>query len=94
MRHWDVALPLCEWVRRYEREHGHEMPVSAMAQMLSIMLYNRRFFPYYTFNIVGGLDEHGIVSPFPVPFASALVSWDFSPIRQGSCVFLRCGGLV
>ena len=44
---------------RYERAHSKEMAVSAMAQMLSITLYNRRFFPYYTFNIVGGLDEEG-----------------------------------
>ncbi len=30
-----------------------------MAAMLSTMLYNRRFFPYYVYNIVGGLDEQG-----------------------------------
>ncbi len=30
-----------------------------MSQLVSTNLYYRRFFPYYTFNIVAGLDEHG-----------------------------------
>ncbi|KAI8804239.1 nucleophile aminohydrolase [Cladochytrium replicatum] len=45
-----------EW---YEHNHGKKMSVGAMAQMLSTILYQKRFFPYYTFNILGGLDEHG-----------------------------------
>ncbi|EFC43192.1 predicted protein [Naegleria gruberi] len=43
----------------YEHQHGKPMSVVAVGQMLSNMLYNRRFFPYYTFNLVAGLDTDG-----------------------------------
>ena len=35
------------------------MSVKACAQRLSIMLYQKRFFPYYVHCILGGLDEEG-----------------------------------
>eukprot|EP00128_Syssomonas_multiformis_P005164 Colp12_sorted_trinity150504_noHs@393 len=44
---------------RYEHQHEKPMSTAAIAQMLSNMLYQRRFFPYYTYNIIGGLDENG-----------------------------------
>ncbi|GAB7344034.1 hypothetical protein MBLNU457_1956t1 [Dothideomycetes sp. NU457] len=46
-------------VKMYKYQHGKDMSVSACAQRLSHILYNKRFFPYYVHAILGGLDENG-----------------------------------
>lgn len=35
------------------------MPLHSIARMLCTILYGKRFFPYYVYNILGGLDEEG-----------------------------------
>ncbi|XP_041368051.1 proteasome subunit beta type-1-B-like [Gigantopelta aegis] len=43
----------------YGHEHNRKMTISAIAAMLSTMLYYRRFFPYYVYNILAGVDQDG-----------------------------------
>lgn len=46
-------------VTQYEHAHGKEMCASAAAQLLCSTLYSRRFFPYYAFCMIAGLDPEG-----------------------------------
>lgn len=46
-------------VKMYEHEHHSQMSTNAAAAMLSTILYYRRFFPYYTYNVIAGIDEEG-----------------------------------
>lgn len=43
----------------YKHSNNKAMTTGAIAAMLSTILYSRRFFPYYVYNIIGGLDEEG-----------------------------------
>jgi len=35
------------------------MPLRAIARLIQTMLYAKRFFPYYVYNILGGVEEDG-----------------------------------
>lgn len=60
---WPDILALTSLVRAriqmYEDQHSKKMSTNAIAQMLSNLMYNRRFFPYYVYNVVAGLDADG-----------------------------------
>jgi 20S proteasome subunit beta 6 len=43
----------------YELNNEKEMSLHAISQMLSRTLYYRRFFPYYTFNLLAGVSPKG-----------------------------------
>lgn len=43
----------------YEHNHRKEMTTPAIAALLSTILYHRRFFPYYVYNLIAGIDEEG-----------------------------------
>ena len=47
-------------LQQYEQRHNRVMSTSAIAQLLSTTLYYKRFFPYYTFNVLAGLDADGV----------------------------------
>merc|ERR1712060_222513 len=66
----------------YQHNHGRPMSCIGMAQLLSNTLYFKRFFPYYTFNIVGGLDDEGKGAVFAY---DAVGSYERTPyMAQGS----------
>jgi 20S proteasome subunit beta 6 len=43
----------------YRHAHGTEPSLDAISQLLSNTLYFRRFMPFYTFNLLCGVDEAG-----------------------------------
>jgi len=45
-----------EW---YRHAHAKDMPIRSIARLIQTMLYARRFFPYYVYNILGGIEEDG-----------------------------------
>lgn len=68
-------------MQRYEHAHNKTMSTTAVAQMLSILMYNRRFFPYYVSNVLAGLDEHGNG-----------VVYSYDPIGHCEAAKYRAGG--
>jgi 20S proteasome subunit beta 6 len=47
-------------VKIYERQHRRQPDTESLAKLLSNTLYGRRFAPFYTFNLLCGLDKSGV----------------------------------
>lgn len=50
---------LTRCVQWYRHAHAKDMPLRAIARLIQTMLYAQRFFPYYVYNILGGIEEDG-----------------------------------
>uniref|UniRef100_A0A8B9YRN8 Proteasome subunit beta n=1 Tax=Bos mutus grunniens TaxID=30521 RepID=A0A8B9YRN8_BOSMU len=79
-------------LKMYKHSNNKAMTTGAVAAMLSTILYSRRFFPYYVYNIIGGLDEEAPPTarvadiPWPrgsVPAAGALPAGRDAPSDNG-----------
>uniref|UniRef100_A0A8C6EJT3 Proteasome subunit beta n=1 Tax=Microcebus murinus TaxID=30608 RepID=A0A8C6EJT3_MICMU len=46
-------------LKMYKHSNNKAMTTGAIAPVLSMILYSRRFFPYFVYNIRGGRDEEG-----------------------------------
>ena len=55
-----ILLPPDEHTSQwYRHAHAKDMPLRAIARLIQTMLYAQRFFPYYVYNILGGIEEDG-----------------------------------
>lgn len=54
-----LSNELAREIQSYRMAHDSEMSISAVAQTLQVILYQRRFFPYYSFCLLGGIDSEG-----------------------------------
>jgi len=68
-------------LKMYEHEHNKKASTPAIAQLISTMLYNRRFFPFYVNTIVAGLTNEG---------EGAIYSYD--PVGSFEREVYRAGG--
>jgi len=72
----------------YEHKHRRQPSVCAIAQMLSTMLYGKRFFPYYTFNVLCGVDDEGVGAVYHYDAIGSFERAPYTTSGSGSALVL------
>ena len=69
-----------------ELELGKPMSVKAAAQLTAVLLFQNRFFPYYSALLIGGFDDEGTHLYSLDPFGSLIEEKNFTSVGSGSVV--------
>lgn len=72
----------------YEHNNNKKMSCPAMAQLLSNTLYYKRFFPYYAFNVLAGLDTQGKGCVFTYDAVGSYERTGYSAQGTGSALMM------
>ncbi|KAG4300935.1 hypothetical protein PCANB_002739 [Pneumocystis canis] len=55
----DVMRVLRKRIMLYYNKHNRKLSVKSAARLIQTILYGRRFFPYYSYIVIVGIDEEG-----------------------------------
>lgn len=75
------------YVNLYEIENRSQMSIKSAAKLLSVLLYDSRFTPYFTDTIIGGRDDTGF-HLFTLDALGSLLEEDYVSVGRGAPIAL------
>jgi len=75
-------------MKSYRHNHRKSMSTPSIAQLLSNTLYYKRFQPYYAFNVLAGIDEHGLGAIYHYDAIGSFEKTNVTASGSGSSVLM------